>query len=307
MDAIGISERKGIKTSGSLKREKLIGYSLIFPALLVIIFVMIVPLVFGLVMSMFQYKMGKEGFSNFIFLDSYIRFFNDGVALNSVKVTVLFSIGAIVGELALGILAAVLLLRINERFGAVLRGIFAMPLLISPIIIGLIWRYMYDPTYGLIYYFLGLVKLDASFGGLGSTSWALFCIIIADIWQNTPFILLVVTSGLVSIPGELYESGWIDGAGAFKQFYHITLPLLRKIIAVILLIRGGDAFRIFDIIYALTEGGPANSTQSLSIFAFKEGFGNYDMGYGMAASIITMVIMILFLGPLLNLTSKENT
>jgi ABC-type sugar transport system permease subunit len=105
-------------------------------------------------------------------------------------------------------------------------------------------------------------------------------------------VLLVITSGLAVIPEELYEAARIDGAGSTRLFFSIMLPMLVKVISVVLVIRGGDAFRVFDIIYALTGGGPANSTLSLSILAFKEGFIKYQMGYAMAISLITMLIIV---------------
>lgn len=290
--------------SSIFKKDSLLGYLTILPAFLVISLAMIVPLAYGLFISLFDFRLGKEGFVKFLFLGNYIKFFQDSVALNSVKVTVLFTIGALLCELFLGILISVLLLRLVQSSGALMRGIFTMPLLISPIIIGLIWRYMFDSTYGLINYGLGILHIDQYFGGLGSTSWALVCIIVADVWENTPFVILIITSGLISISPELYESGRIDGGGSFKLFYHITLPMLTKVITVILLIRGGDAFRIFDIIYALTEGGPANSTLSLSIYAFKQGFQNYEMGYGMTISVISMIMMLIIFGPLLRFTTN---
>ncbi len=130
----------------------------------------------------------------------------------------------------------------------------------------------------MVYTFLGTIGLKSLFGGLNTPGWARVCIALADIWQPTPFMLLVITAGLAVIPGELYEAAEIDGAGNLRQFVYITLPMLKKVIAVVVLIRGGDAFRVFDIIYALTAGGPANSTLSLSIYAFKEGFIKYQMG-----------------------------
>lgn len=303
-----IMQQSAVKSSRAnlLKHDKIIGYSFIFPAFLIIMLVMIFPLCYGLFISLFDYKMGQQGFVKFLFLGNYINFFKDSVALNSVKVTVLFTLGALLSELFLGILISVLLLRLAHRLGAVMRGIYTMPLLVSPIIIGLIWRYMFDPSFGLVYEFLNVIGLGNYFGGLGSTNWALFCIIVADAWENTPFVILVITSGLICIPNELYESGRIDGAGGFRLFRYITLPMLTKVITVVLLIRGGDAFRIFDIIYALTEGGPANSTLSLSINAFKQGFQNCDMGYGMAISIVTMVLMLLIFGPLLKFTTSQD-
>ncbi len=274
-------------------RVTALGYLLILPAFLVILFVMIIPLAAGSTFSLFDFKFGTgAGFGRLLFLKNFFRFFQDAAALKALQVTLLFSAGALAGELFLGILIAVLLDKISARAAGILRAIFCMPLLVSPIIVGLIWRYMYDPTFGLVYSFFSRIGLRTFFGGLNSPAWALLCVIIADIWETTPFVLLVITSGLAVIPEELYEAARIDGAGSARIFFSIMLPLLVKVISVVLVIRGGDAFRVFDIIYALTGGGPANSTLSLSILTFKEGFIKYQMGYAMAISLITMLIIV---------------
>jgi ABC-type sugar transport system permease subunit len=181
----------------------------------------------------------------------------------------------------------------------ILRGIYCMPLLISPIIVGLIWRYMYDPTFGIIYFLAKQVGCDQFFGGLQQPGWAMLCVILADVWETTPFVLLCVTAGLAAIPRDLYEAARIDGAGWWSRLLRITLPSLRKVLIVVLIIRGTDAFRVFDIIYALTNGGPANSTLSLSIYAFKKGFEQYEMGYAMAISVIMMLVLSSLFGPIL--------
>lgn len=302
---ITINEVKIGRLNKRVKRKHVLPNLLMSPALIVIIIVMIIPLVYGVTISMFDYQLGGVGIGKFIFLDNYINFFQSYIAIHSTIITLIFTISALLLELILGILLASLLLRIPRKLGKALRAIFTMPLLISPIIIGLMWRYMYDPTYGIIYQFLNLLHVGGNFGGLSSPSWSLLCIVIVDVWQTTPFILLVATAGLSSIPMELYEAGYIDGAGSFKTFRYITLPLLTKVIVVITMIRGVDAFRVFDIIYALTAGGPANSTLSLSIYAFQQGFINYQMGYSMAISIITMVILFIIFIPILRISASD--
>ena len=287
------------------QRDSYLGGLLIAPAFLIILVVMIIPLGYGLLLSLTDYQLGSQGIGHLVFLANYLHLFQDAEFLKALLVTLGFTVGALLIELVLGITIAVLLMKINFQFGRVFRLIFTIPLLISPIIVGLAWRYMYDPTYGLIYQALGVFHLQNWFGGLGSVQWALVCVMLADVWETTPFILLVATSGLAAIPTDLYEAGQMDGAGGFRQFFHITLPLLEKVIIVLSIIRGVDAFRVFDIIYALTGGGPANSTQSLSIYIFKLGFTNYQMGYAMAISVITMIILLAIFLPLIK-RSNEN-
>ncbi|MCK9858645.1 sugar ABC transporter permease [Paenibacillus sp. ATY16] len=283
------------------KSSYLAGF-LVLPAAAVVALAMIVPLGYAVVMSLFDFSPGKETAGVFVGLHYYGAFFQDHVALKSLLVTLIFTVAALGLELAIGIGMAVVLAGLPDRLSRILRAIYSMPLLVSPIIVGLIWRYLYDPTFGLVYQWLKAFGLE-HFGGLSRPGTALFCITVADVWQTTPFILLVITSGLTTVPHEVYEAARIDGAGFWRTLFRITLPMIGKVILLVTLIRGTDAFRVFDIIYALTGGGPANSTLSLSIYAFKQGFEQYQMGYAMAISLITMLVLILLFAPLVKRSS----
>jgi len=283
-------------------RSYLAGF-LVLPAVAVVFLAMIVPLGYAVVMSLFDFQLGQENAGKFVGLHYYVEFFKDKDALRSLLITLVFTVVALGLELGLGIGIAVLLSGLSERLSKFLRAIYSMPLLISPIIVGLIWRYLYDPTFGLLYQWLGAFGLADDFGGLARPGSALFSIIVADVWQTTPFILLVVTSGLSTIPKEVYEAARMDGSGFLRTLTKITLPMIGKVILLITLIRGTDAFRVFDVIYALTNGGPANSTMSLSILAFKKGFEQYEMGYAMAISLITMLVLIALFAPLVKRSS----
>ena len=272
---------------------------LILPSATVVIFAMLIPLGYGLVMSLFDYKIGSETSATFVFLKNYVRFLQDPLAIKSLGITLLFTGLALSLELLLGVGMAVLLKNIPERWARIFGALYGMPLLVSPIIVGLIWRYLYDPTFGVVYYVLSWFGLDSVFGGLEKPGWALFSIAIADVWETTPFVLIVAAAGLANIPKELYEAARIDGANAWRSLMQITLPLLKKVLLVVIIIRGTDAFRVFDIIYALTGGGPGNSTLSLSIYAFQKGFDQYEMGYAMTISIMTMAALVLVFAPLM--------
>jgi ABC-type sugar transport system permease subunit len=272
---------------------------LILPSATVVIFAMLIPLGYGLVMSLFDYKIGSETSATFVFLKNYVRFLQDPLAIKSLGITLAFTGLALSLELVLGVGMAVLLRSIPERWARILGALYAMPLLVSPIIVGLIWRYLYDPTFGVVYYVLSWFGLDSVFGGLEKPGWALFSIAIADVWETTPFVLIVASAGLANIQKELYEAARIDGANAWHSLMQITLPLLKKVLLVVIIIRGTDAFRVFDIIYALTGGGPGNSTLSLSIYAFQKGFDQYEMGYAMTISIMTMAALVVVFAPLM--------
>jgi ABC-type sugar transport system permease subunit len=291
--------------SSYARRDRRLAVLLLLPATLTVFLVMILPLGFALYASFFNYQLGQESRMAFVFLGNYAGFFADPVALQSLFNTVVFTLLSLALGITSGVGISVLLKNTDPRAANFLRAIFAMPVLISPIIVSLIWRYMYDPTFGLVYYVLGHIGLGG-FPGLSSASTALICIVITDVWHTTPFIILVASAGLTVIPDELYEAARIDGATARQTLFRITLPLLTKVLVVILLIRGTDAFRTFDLIYGLTGGGPANSTTSLSIYAYKQAFEDNQMGFGMAASIITLVCLVVLFGPLLRNSARRD-
>ncbi|HSK68874.1 MAG TPA: sugar ABC transporter permease, partial [Candidatus Limnocylindria bacterium] len=183
-----------------------------------------------------------------------------------------------------------------RREASLVRPVVTMPLLISPIIISLIWRYIYDPQ-GILYWVLRQFGLGVKdFPGVMGESTALLSVIIAHWWQVVPFYVIVLTAGLASVPQELYEAAYVDGAGGYRAFRDITLPLLAKVYMVVLFISGVDTIKVFDLIYGLTEGGPNNASVSVNIYAFNQAFSNVDMGYAMALSIAAMAVAFLLFG-----------
>ncbi len=293
----------------SLERGDLLPLLLLLPALALVVFVMVIPLIYGLFISFFHYNMGAIDFKqDFAGLANYARLFSDAAALKSVWNTVRFSIGAIAGDMVFGTLVAVIIFHLTRREAAVVRPIVTMPLLISPIIISLMWRYIYDPQ-GILYWVLKRFGLGiAAFPGVTGESTALLSVIIAHWWQVVPFYVIVLTAGLVSIPQELYEAAYVDGAGGIRAFKEITFPLLSKVYMVVLFISGVDTIKIFDLIYGLTGGGPNNSSISISIYAFNQAFSNVDMGYAMALSLLAMAVAFVMFGmPFCSFSSKRTT
>jgi multiple sugar transport system permease protein len=291
----------------SLERGDLLPLLLLLPALALVVFVMVIPLLYGLFISFFHYNMGTIDFNrDYAGFSNFTRLFSDTVALKSVWNTVRFSVGAIAGDMAFGTLAAVIIFQLTRREASIVRPIVTMPLLISPIIISLMWRYIYDPQ-GILYWVLKRFGLGiAAFPGVTGESTALLSVIIAHWWQVVPFYVIVLTAGLVSIPQELYEAAYVDGAGGIRAFKEITFPLLRKVYMVVLFISGVDTVKIFDLIYGLTGGGPNNSSISISIYAFNQAFSNVDMGYAMALSLLAMAVAFVMFGmPFCSFSNKR--
>lgn len=281
----------------SLERGDLLPLLMMLPTLLVILFVMVFPLVYGLLLSFFTIGFGGSlSPDSFVGLDNYLQFFTDPVAMKATLNTVLFSFGAIAGDFVLGTLVSLGLLKLRRSASVLIRPIVTMPLLVSPVVVGLIWRYIYDPK-GILYYFLSKIGLGISnFPGVTAASTSLLSTIIAHWWQVTPFVIIVLTAGLLSIPEEYYEASKIDGAGPFRTFFQITLPQLLNVYVVIMLVSGVDTIKIFDLIFALTGGGPNNSSISLSIYAYSQAFEQSNLSYSIAISILTMLLTFCIFG-----------
>lgn len=281
----------------SLEEGDLLPVLLMAPAVLLVTFVMVVPLGFGLFISLCRFRLGSfVPARDFAGLANYLAFFRDPTALRSVLNTLAFSALAIAGDCLIGTLAAVLVFQLPRRAAAVVRPIITIPLLVSSIVVGLLWRYLYDPQ-GVLYWLLGRVGLGLEdFPGVTAPSTALLSVVIAHWWQVVPFYVIVLTAGLAMIPEELYEAAHIDGAGGFTSFWRITLPLLVDVYLVVLLISGVDTIKVFDIIYSLTGGGPNNATMSISMYAYNRGFVDTDLGYAMAIAVVAMAVAFLVFG-----------
>lgn len=290
-------EKKSIRRI-SLEKGDFLPTLLLTPTLFVVLVVMIIPLIYGIIMSFHAYKAGGLiSADNFVGLKNYVALFKDETLRKVTFNTLEFAFLATAGDLLFGTLIAVLLTKITKRWSDFLRAVYLIPLLISPLIVGLIWKFIFDPVSGPFYYLLSLINVSLEqVPGLSSEKSAMFCVVIAHWWQVVPFVILVVSAGLTSIPNDVYEAAYLDGAFGLKLFFKITLPLLTGIYMVILVVSGVDTIKVFDIIYSLTSGGPSNSTMSLSIYAFRTAFKANDMGYAMAISLFTMLLTMLIFG-----------
>ena len=217
------------------------------------------------------------GLSNFRFLFADPRF---GSALGT---TAYFTAAAVGVELLLGLPVALLL----QRGKGLLRAAVLLPWAIPTAVSARMWAWLFNADYGLLHRVLPAVDW------LGSPRTALHAAILVDVWKTTPFVALILLAGLQSIPEDVYEAARVDGAGRARIFASLTLPLLRPSILLALLFRSLDAFRVFDAIYVLTEGGPANATETLSIYAYKSLMRSGDFGYGSALSVATFLCVLI--------------
>ncbi|MBY3070419.1 sugar ABC transporter permease [Rhizobium laguerreae] len=244
----------------------------------------------------------RPGQEQFIGLDNYVRLLLDPRGLNALWRTVLFTVLATTIELIIGLFIALLLDR--EFHGKrIARAIMLVPIVMTPIVVGLTWRFMFDPSSGMANYLLSLLHLGPV-DWLGNPNVALFSVMIADIWQWTPFVVLLTLASLEALPGDPQNAARVDGAREWQVLWHMTLPALHRALLVVALIRAIDSVKTFDIFYIMTRGGPALSTETLNLYGYISAFTNFDISYALTVAMVLTIFTNVALLLLYNLAFK---
>jgi multiple sugar transport system permease protein len=259
------------------------------PAAVMLAAVTLFPAIYILGLSLEQ-RSPILGGARFVGAENYLRLLADARFWNALANTAYFTAVSVALELGLG-LAVALLLRRAFRGRALVYAVVLIPWAVPTVVTARMWEWMYNADYGVINYILGV-----PINWLGSPGWAMHAAILMDVWKSTPFVALLLLAGLQSIPAELYHAASVDGASRWTMFRRLTLPQLAPLMLVVLILRTIDAFRVFDAIYVLTGGGPANSTETLSIYAYKVLFQTLEFGYGstLAVTVLACVAFATF-------------
>lgn len=258
------------------------GNRFVLPALILLCLITVYPMVSVVYLSLHR-KLLIFGISKFVGLDNYLFLIRDDRFWNALRNTVYFTTVSVSLELVLGLAIALLLNRTFKLKGIVTAGIL-LPWAIPTVVSARMWEWIYNSDFGILNHLLG-VKIN----WLGSPFWALSSAVLMDVWKTTPFTIILLLAGLKVIPAELYLAARVDGAGRWSVFRRITLPLLMPVLLVVLIFRTLDAFRVFDAVYVLTGGGPANTTETLSIYAYKVLFQTLQFGYGSTLSVVVFL------------------
>lgn len=259
------------------------------PAVLIIAGVIVFPWLFTLYMSTQDWKIG--GGPEFVGLQNFAELFRDARFIESMGHTFYYTVLAVVLPILFGTAAALVFHR-EFPFRGLLRTIFVMPMMATPVAVALVWTMMFHPQLGVLNYLLSLV-------GIGPQAWVyspgtvIPTLIMVEVWHWTPLVMLIVLGGLAGLPREPYESALIDGANAWHMFRHITLPLVWPFIMVAIVIRTIDALKAFDTIFVITQGGPGTASETLNIFLYLQAFQFYKIGYASAVVVIFFVIIIM--------------
>lgn len=289
-------------------REYITGLLFIGPALIYMLFLIGYPIVYNIILS-FQdvsaFNLAAGGVRPFIGFQNYIKVFEDETMKYAIWNTFYYTVSCLVIQFSLGLLFAILF---HQKFALAkpLRGFLVISWMMPITVTALLFKYMLSPDVGIINLFLkALGIIDQPIGWLLNQSTAMFGPIIANSWIGVPFNMLLLTTGLAGIPDEVYESSSIDGANPIQKFLHITLPLLRPAMMAVLVLGFVYTFKVFDLIFVMTGGGPVNSTEVFATFAYKLSFRFYYFGQGAAVANILFVILFCVALVYLKLINKE--
>ncbi len=261
------------------------------PTLLILVVMLAFPTAYVLITSFREFNLTDPAAGNpFVGFENYATLLSDPAFFAALWKSVLFTVASVALTFVLGMAIALLLNRRDLSGTDLTRTVILVPLILTPLVIGAMYRFMLERDNGIINEILALVGLER-IPFLASSAWAMISVILVDAWQWTPFAVLVLLAGLESLPVEPFEAARMDGASRWGEFWNITLPLLAPVIAVVLLIRTMDAFREFDKIFIMTGGGPGTATQTLPIFLYRAGFQDFNMGFSAATGVI-MLIMV---------------
>jgi ABC-type sugar transport system permease subunit len=276
---------------GIERREARLAWTLVLPALLTILLVALFPLAWTLWESVHLHDLRMPWLGRpFIGLENYREAFREPRFWSALGHTGFFAVTSVGLELVIGLGLALALNRTFRGRGLV-RAAVLIPWAIPTVVSALLWRFMFEGQSGIVNTALvsmGILREPVVWFIQPAAAWV--PVILADVWKTTPFVALLLLAGLQNIDGSLYEAARIDGASAWHQFRHVTLPLLKPAILVALIFRTLDAFRVFDLIYALTGGGPGTSTEPIALYTFNALLQNLQFGYGSSLSIIVFVV-----------------
>ncbi|MET9472680.1 carbohydrate ABC transporter permease [Streptomyces sp. NPDC002917] len=276
------------------RRRKLAQWGFLAPAVVFMLLFFGYPLVRNVVMSFQDYSpstffTGKAPFNGF---DNWKNVFQNDLFGKALLQTILFTIGSLIGQFCIGLALAVFF---TKRFplNGVLRSLILLPWLVPMVVSGIVWRRILDQDTGVLNSFLGIFGIGDT-PWLTSTSMALVSVVLVNIWIGIPFNMVILYGGLQEVPKELYEAAALDGASAWRTFRSITLPLLKPVITVVLVLGFMSTVKILDLILALTDGGPADSTQTLGTLTYQNSFVSLDFGAGAVVGNILILISAVF-------------
>jgi multiple sugar transport system permease protein len=262
-------------------------YPFLLPGLLYLAVMSVYPMLYVFNLSLYDKA------DRFIGLGNFARAFYDPLFLQTVKQSLIFVVLSAAFHVSLGLLIAILLNQpMNPLFRGAMRSLIMMPWAITPVVVAVIWRLIYNPHLSIIPSIFKSVGLNIRWALLADPTWALPAVAVANIWFSTPFYMLMLLASLQAIPDELHEAASMDGANVFQRFRFVTVPYLRNILVTLFMFDFIGAFVFFDLIWVMTKGGPVNRTEVMATYAYRMAFERFDFGYSAALAVLMFLIML---------------
>jgi multiple sugar transport system permease protein len=267
-------------------------YAHLAPALAAVLLTTVYPLVMALINSFRHWRLNESRApGGFVGFEQYARAFRDDTFLNSVVVTLRFTVISVVLSVGLG-LAIALVLNRKSRLSGFTKALLILPFAVAPALKGFSWRFMLNPDHGVYDAMVGSVLPFAKdVDWLGTPFWAQMVLVLTEVWGWAPLIALMLLGGLGSIPQEVHEAARVDGCGPWKNFRHVTWPLLRPLLLIVIFLKAVFSLKLFDQVVTITGGGPGRATETLNFYAYTQGFTFLDIGYASAISWILVVAL----------------
>jgi len=274
------------------------------PAVAILFALSIIPVIYLIYTAFHRQNLFQSAPPEFVGWGNFAYLFSQEIFPPAVGRTFRLAVVALAFELVLGFLLAALVFRLRDLPGVgVVRTILTTPILIAPIVAALMWRFMYNADFGVINYLLGFVGIEPQ-AWLSNPHLALWAIAAIDIWQWTPFVFLVILAGMYGLPRSIYEAAELDGTNIFRQTVFITIPMLRQVLVIVLLLRLIDLLRLFDVIVGTTTGGPGAATLTLPVLIWSDAFKNFAMGDASAESLVLLVIISVIITILIRVITR---
>ena len=272
----------------------------VIPALVVVLAVIVFPWVFTIWMSLNEWKVGSP--TTFVGFANYLRMPRDPRFVEAVGHTLVYTGLSVLLPLVFGTFAAVVF-HANFAGRGLMRAIFIMPMMATPVAIAIVWTMMFHPQLGVLNYLLSLFGIPPQLWVFHPAT-VIPSLVLVETWQWTPLVMLIVLGGIAAIPAEPYESAQIDGANLWQMFRFITLPLIMPFLFIAAMIRMIDAVKSFDIIFAITQGGPGSASETVNLYLYSVAFTYYDLGYGSAIAVMLFLLVVVLAALLLYLRKR---
>jgi len=292
-DVAKLAARGGAESgrlSELLVSDTSVAYGFIAPAFFLLLFLVAYPFVLSLWFSLSDARVGETG--SFVGLDNFVRLLRSGIFLQTLQNSIVFTTAALTLKTVLGMVLALLLFRL-VRFKRLIRGAVLLPFIVPTALSTLVWWWMFEPMYSVVNWTLKSLHLvERDIPWLPDPYLAMFTVVLVNTWRGLPFFAITLLAGLVAIPRELYEAAESDGAGPMGRFWHVTVPLLKPVLAVVILFSAIFTLADFNIVYVLTKGGPMNMTHLFATYSFALGLQSGHIGQGAAVSLFLFPILL---------------